>query len=127
MSSIDLVNEFEQIDPATGTPQYFNLSKRNNTPDIDWSEWRSANASATPLIRNVGMEFEPYGGFKSADKGFTPLDLRDIPEARAQQQGGWELAGKFLGQLGTEATLGMGEAIGYALDFEELSNFDAGS
>lgn len=117
----------EEIDPRTGTPGYFNLNNNNNAPKIDWSEWRRQSTSATPISQPVGELFEPYGGLKDADEGFAPLDLQDIPEARAQQQGGWELAGKFLGQLGTEATLGMGEAIGYALDFEELANFDGQS
>lgn len=119
----DILNS--PIDPNTGTPEYFNQNRETQAPTIDWGEYRRSMAAQAPVNQAIGLKFEPYGGIKNIDEELTSYDIdNDIPEARAQAQSTIGLTGKFIGQLGTEALLGMGEAVGYALDFEELANFD---
>lgn len=110
----DILNS--PIDPQTGTPEYFNQNKKASSGNIDWTDFRKQASIEAPINQPIGLAFEPYGGIKSADEGMTSYDLEDIPEARAQQQGGLELLGKALGQAVTETTLGTIESAGYLLD-----------
>ena len=65
---------------------------------------------------NIGLQFAPYGGFKSIDENVTNEDLQDLPEYRADEQSGLQLIGNALGQTATELTLGAVESAGYTLD-----------
>lgn len=72
----------------------------------------------------LGNGFGDYRRDKNLDYGEEVANPQDLNYRRAELQTGWELAGKFLGQGLTEASLGALEGIGYALDFEELLNHD---
>ena len=64
----------------------------------------------------IGNMFENVGGFKSIDEGMSVEDLEDINEHRAQNQSGWDLFGKAIGQSVNELTLGTLEGLGYLAD-----------
>jgi len=70
-----------------------------------------------------GFELEKYSPYLG--EMFDPLS--NIDERRAQSQTTGQLIKGFTGQLASEALIGMGEAVGYALDFEEIFNADAQS
>jgi len=125
-SSFEYIKD-ERIDPQTGTPAYYNMSKKANKSPFDFEDFRQRNISSTPVVENVGNMFQPYGGVRGIDESLGAADLEDIPEARAQAQSGIGLIGKALGQSINEMVLGTLESSGYLLDATGIANSIAGN
>ena len=114
----NIINKMSQpIDPITGTPDFF-----NQNPAFRTNIKQTYESFNTPMRQELGNVFEPFGGVKKIDRKLDVADLYDIPEAREGAQSGLKATANAFGQLATETTLGGLEAIGYALDFEELFN-----
>jgi len=125
-SSFEYIKD-EQIDPQTGTPAYYNMSKKLNKSPFDFEDFRQRNISATPVVENVGNMFQPFGGVRSIDESLGAADLEDIPEGRAQAQSGLGLVGKALGQSVNEMVLGTLESAGYLADLQGIGSQLAGN
>lgn len=90
----------------------------------DTNQEVESNYKADPFA----PEARTFGGLKVGetkhdkyvDISRAEEDQSYLNEFRANDQSGAELFGKFLGQMGVEATVGALEGVAYAMDFEEL-------
>lgn len=91
-----------------------------NTPSADEQFYTTLKDMYSPQNRGVtpGLYVKDYEDYLG-----TAFDPRgDLDERRAINQSTGQLIKGFAGQLASEALLGMGEATGYAFDFEEVYN-----
>src|SRR6056297_758365 len=108
---------FDEIKNRVKSPARGYDAQFKETPMLDFlkNEQASERMSGSQIPGFEVDKYSPYLG-----DTFDPLS--NIDERRAQSQSTGQLLKGFAGQLATESTLGMGEVLGYALDFEEWTN-----
>lgn len=115
-SQIDLVQLYNSS--FEGSP---NTVPDNLPEETDLIKLYNSRSSLPEQPIGGRFEYEKYSPYLG--EMFNPEDP-GLDERRARAQSGWQLAGNAIGQGLAEFGMGAVEAVGYALDFEELINAD---